>query len=66
MYKIYNSENIHSKETQSVSLPKTSSSSDIIFDQFMRVPANKQQFLANIHNKSRFISIYKLINEYYS
>ena len=30
---------------------KTSSSSDIIFDQFMTVPAN-QQFLANIHNKS--------------
>ena len=33
---------------------KTSSSSDFIFDQFMKVPANQQQFLANIHNKSRF------------
>ena len=30
---------------------RTSSCSDIIFDQFMTVPAN-QQFLANIHNKS--------------
>ncbi|CAH1109512.1 unnamed protein product [Psylliodes chrysocephalus] len=36
---------------------KTSSCSDIIFDQFMTVPANQQQFLANIHNKSRFISM---------
>ena len=35
---------------------KTSSTSDIIFDQFMKVPAN-QQLLANIHNKSRFISM---------
>ena len=43
---------------------KTSSSSDIIFDRFMKVPAN-QQFLANIHNKSRFISTLsvKLITE---
>ena len=36
---------------------KTSSSSYIIFDQFMKVPASQQQFLPNIHNKSRFISI---------
>ena len=36
---------------------KTSSCSDIIFDQFMTVPANQQQFLANIHNISRFISM---------
>ena len=44
---------------------KTSSSSDIIFDQFMTVPANQQQFLVNIHNKSRFISMLsdKLITE---
>ena len=44
---------------------KTSSSSDIIFDQFMKVPANLQQFLANIHNKSRFIYMLsdKLITE---
>ena len=56
MYKIYNSENIHLKETQSLSLTKTSSS-DTIFDQFMTVPANQQQFLTNIHNKSCFISM---------
>lgn len=36
---------------------KTSSSSDIIFDEFMTVPANQQQFFANINNKSRFISM---------
>jgi len=37
----------------------------IIFDQFMTVPANQQQFFANIHNKSRFISMLndKLITE---
>ena len=64
MYRIYNSENIHLKETQSLSLTKTSSC-DIIFDQFMTVPANQQQFLANIHNKSNFISMLsdKLITE---
>ena len=44
---------------------KTASSSDIIFDQFMKVPANQQQFLTNIYNKSRFISMLsdKLITE---
>ncbi|KAK4885772.1 hypothetical protein RN001_002043 [Aquatica leii] len=36
---------------------KTTSSSDIIFDEFMKVPANQQQFFANIKNKSRFISM---------
>ena len=43
----------------------TKTSSDIIFDQFMEVPANQQQFLANIHNKSSFISMLsdKLITE---
>jgi len=36
---------------------KINSSCDIIFDRFMTVPTNQQQFLANTHNKSRFISI---------
>ena len=27
------------------------------FDQFMTVPTNQQQFLANTHNKSRFIAM---------
>ncbi|GBN74357.1 hypothetical protein AVEN_275181-1 [Araneus ventricosus] len=36
---------------------KISSSSDVLFDRFMTVPTNQQQFLANIHNKSRFISM---------
>lgn len=36
---------------------KTSSGSDIIFDEFMTVPANQQQFFANIKNKSRLISM---------
>lgn len=36
---------------------KTSSGSEIIFDEFMTVPANQQQFLANINNKSRVISM---------
>ncbi|KAK4885458.1 hypothetical protein RN001_001729 [Aquatica leii] len=36
---------------------KTTSSSYIIFDEFMKVPANQQQFFANIKNKSRFISM---------
>ena len=34
---------------------KVSSSPDVIFDQFMTVPTNQQQFLSNTHNKSRFI-----------
>ncbi|GBM62027.1 hypothetical protein AVEN_220954-1 [Araneus ventricosus] len=38
-------------------ITKISSSSDILFDRFMTVPTNKQQFLANTHNKSRFISM---------
>ncbi|GBN63061.1 hypothetical protein AVEN_153471-1 [Araneus ventricosus] len=36
---------------------KISSSSDVLFDRFMTVPLNKQQFLANTHNKPRFISM---------
>ncbi|GBM42367.1 hypothetical protein AVEN_129797-1 [Araneus ventricosus] len=36
---------------------KISSPSDVPFDRFMTVPTNQQRFLANIHNKSRFISI---------
>ncbi|GBN55565.1 hypothetical protein AVEN_205043-1 [Araneus ventricosus] len=36
---------------------KISSSSDVLFDRFMTVPTNRQQFLANTHNKSGFISI---------
>ncbi|GBO36989.1 hypothetical protein AVEN_227867-1, partial [Araneus ventricosus] len=36
---------------------KISSSSDILFDRFMTVPTNQQQFLANTHYKSRFISM---------
>ncbi|GBO38818.1 hypothetical protein AVEN_274190-1 [Araneus ventricosus] len=36
---------------------KISSSSDVLFDRFMTVPTNQQQFLANTHNKSRFISV---------
>lgn len=31
--------------------------SDIVFDQFMTIPATQQQFLANGHNKSHFISM---------
>ncbi|GBN61818.1 hypothetical protein AVEN_137511-1 [Araneus ventricosus] len=34
-----------------------SSSSDVLFDRFMTVPTNRQQFLANTHNKYRFISM---------
>ena len=34
---------------------KTSSSSDVVFDRFMTVPTNQQQFLATTHNKSRCI-----------
>lgn len=37
----------------------TSSSSDILFDQFMTVPTSQQKFLANTHNKSRFILMLK-------
>lgn len=37
----------------------TSSSSDILFDEFMTVPTSQQKFLANTHNKSRFISMLK-------
>ncbi|GBN07374.1 hypothetical protein AVEN_182106-1 [Araneus ventricosus] len=36
---------------------KISLSSDVLFDRFMTVPTNKQQFLVNTHNKSRFISM---------
>ncbi|KAI4486117.1 hypothetical protein M0804_006606 [Polistes exclamans] len=36
---------------------KTSSGSEIIFDEFMTVPENQQQFFTNINNKSRFISM---------
>jgi len=36
-----------------------SSSSDIIFDEFMTVTTSQQKFLANTHNKSRFISMLK-------
>lgn len=36
---------------------KISPCSDVLFDQFMTVPTNQQQFLANTHNKSRFISM---------
>ncbi|KAI4476939.1 hypothetical protein M0804_013119 [Polistes exclamans] len=36
---------------------KTSSGSEIIFDEFMTVPKNQQQFFTNINNKSRFISM---------
>ncbi|GBN35153.1 hypothetical protein AVEN_110845-1 [Araneus ventricosus] len=36
---------------------KISSSSDVLFDRFMTVPTNMKQFLANTHNKSRFISM---------
>lgn len=38
-------------------ITKITSSCDIVFDQFMTVPLNQQQFLANIHNKSRFITL---------
>lgn len=43
---------------------KINSSCDVLFDRFMTVPTNQQQFLANTHNKSRFISMLseKLIN----
>ncbi|GBL79850.1 hypothetical protein AVEN_28917-1 [Araneus ventricosus] len=34
---------------------KISSSSDVLFDRFITVPTNRQQFLDNTHNKSRFI-----------
>ena len=34
---------------------KVSSSPNVIFDQFMTVPTNQQQFFSNTHNKSRFI-----------
>lgn len=37
----------------------TSSSSDILFDQSMTISTSQQKFLANIHNKSRFISMLK-------
>ncbi|CAG4943948.1 unnamed protein product [Parnassius apollo] len=37
----------------------TSSSSDVIFDEIMTVPTSKQKFLANTHNKSRFILMLK-------
>ncbi|CAB3252778.1 unnamed protein product [Arctia plantaginis] len=36
---------------------KTSSGTDIMFDEFMTVPVNQQHFFANINNKSRFISM---------
>ncbi|PZC75227.1 hypothetical protein B5X24_HaOG206534 [Helicoverpa armigera] len=36
---------------------KISSSSEIIFDEFMTVPGNQHQFFANSNNKSRFISM---------
>ncbi|KAI4481113.1 hypothetical protein M0804_009739 [Polistes exclamans] len=36
---------------------KTSSGSEIIFDEFMTIPENQQQFFTNINNKSRFISM---------
>ncbi|GBN63418.1 hypothetical protein AVEN_252015-1 [Araneus ventricosus] len=36
---------------------KISSSSDVLFDRFMTGPTNQQQFLANTHNKYRFISM---------
>ncbi|KAI4493650.1 hypothetical protein M0804_001826 [Polistes exclamans] len=36
---------------------KTSSGSEIIFDEIMTVPENQQQFFTNINNKSRFISM---------
>ncbi|GBM61025.1 hypothetical protein AVEN_264359-1 [Araneus ventricosus] len=36
---------------------KISSSSDVPFDRFTTVPTNQQQFFANTHNKSRFISM---------
>ncbi|GBM42361.1 hypothetical protein AVEN_129793-1 [Araneus ventricosus] len=36
---------------------KISSPSDVPFDRFMTLPTNRQQFLANTHNKSRFISV---------
>ncbi|GBN93115.1 hypothetical protein AVEN_72878-1 [Araneus ventricosus] len=36
---------------------KISSSFDVLFDRFMTVPTNQQQFLANTHNKFRFISM---------
>lgn len=37
----------------------TSSPSDVIFDEFITVTTSQQKFLANIHNKSRFISMLK-------
>lgn len=36
---------------------KTSLSSDVLFDQSITVSINQQQFLVNIHNKSRFNSM---------
>ncbi|GBO00185.1 hypothetical protein AVEN_172957-1 [Araneus ventricosus] len=36
---------------------KISLSSDVLFDRFMTVSTNQQQFLANTHKKSRFISM---------
>ncbi|KAI4490083.1 hypothetical protein M0804_004265 [Polistes exclamans] len=36
---------------------KTSSGSEIIFNEFMTVPESQQQFFTNINNKSRFISM---------
>lgn len=38
---------------------KSAACSDILFDQHMTVPASQQQFLSNVHNKSRLIIILK-------